>query len=146
MSSYDVLKSVNDQLNVKLDEATAEIERLQRLHETALNERDTACEAHETAVRFNRNLVRMRQDSETLLTQAERAFIEAQITSSPADEFAKALRVIDAQASKLASLTTEIDRRIAEYETQRVVAYSDDEGALNELLDLRDWLRGNCAP
>jgi hypothetical protein len=70
MSSYDVLKSVNDQLNVKLDEATAEIERLQRLHEVALNERDTACEAHETAVRFNRNLVRMRQDAETLLTKA----------------------------------------------------------------------------
>jgi hypothetical protein len=70
MICCDVLKAVNAQLNVKLDEATAEIERLQRLHETALNERDTACEAHETAVRFNRNLVRMRQDSETLLTKA----------------------------------------------------------------------------
>jgi multidrug resistance efflux pump len=70
MICCDALKAVNAQLNVKLDEATAEIERLQRLHETALNERDTACEAHETAVQFNRNLVRMRQDSESLLTKA----------------------------------------------------------------------------
>jgi hypothetical protein len=78
MSSYDVLKAVNAQLNVKLDEAASDIERLQRLHETALNERDTAHEAHEMAVRFNRNLVRMRQDSETLLTKALSLLARAQ--------------------------------------------------------------------
>ncbi|MES2384492.1 MAG: hypothetical protein V4593_08080 [Pseudomonadota bacterium] len=42
------------------------------------------------------------------LTDEERAFIEAQVTSDPADEFAKALRIIDAQAAEIEQLRTEV--------------------------------------
>lgn len=70
MSTSDVLKAVNAQLNVKLDESTTEIERLQRALEAALNERDTAHEAHEVLLGTHSTLLHTLRDTESRLTKS----------------------------------------------------------------------------